>query len=93
MLIGLRGIGTLFFLGQPPRKRQDEASEVASAAEATNHHIRLLVDHVELFHRLQSDYRLMNQDVIQNTPETVGVARILLSLFQSSETAMPRLPT
>ena len=34
---------------------QNEASKVASSAQTANHHVRLLVDQVELFHRLQPD--------------------------------------
>src|SRR5260370_29670745 len=63
------------------RKRQNETSEVTSSAKPANHHIRLLVDNVELFHRLHADNRLINQNMIQNTPETISIARVLLSIF------------
>src|SRR2546422_11758377 len=47
------------------REEQNEASKVASSAQTTNHHLRLLVDQVELFHRLQTDNSLMYENMIQ----------------------------
>src|SRR5260370_1871929 len=63
------------------RKRQNETPEITSPTKATNHHIRLLVDNVELFHPLHTDNRLMHQNMIQNTPATISIATVLLSVL------------
>ena len=66
-----------------PGEGKDESSEVASSTQAANHYVWLLIDLVELFHSLQSDDGLMDQNVVEDAAETVGVAWVFLRVFQS----------
>src|SRR5437879_13348552 len=55
-------------LSLPPdnlsREGQNEPSEVASATQTTNHHVRLLVDAVTLFHPLEANNDWLHQKLI-----------------------------
>ena len=53
------------------QERESQSREVAAAAEASDHHVRLGVGHLHLRHGFLSDHGLMQDDVVQHASQTV----------------------